>query len=257
MTTTNDKRPIRGAVLLAAGRGARLKPFTDKTPKPLLPVNGAPTLDLYFSSLATAGVENVVLVVHHLAEQIENYSDNVESRFGINCTTVRQKVLDGTATALEAVTEIANSNDTEAGKKTLLQSIVNSPFLLTATDYLIPPEFIPDFLSFYLSNDEDIAVSIKTVPEEQLASRSSVRFSSDGRITEVVEKPPPGTAPGNHSANLTYILPPAVLHLLADVQPSPRGEREVQTAINACLTGGNGARGLVQPAPPEWTPGTG
>ena len=125
MTTTNDKRPIRGAVLLAAGRGARLKPFTDKTPKPLLPVNGAPTLDLYFSSLATAGVENVVLVVHHLAEQIENYSDNVESRFGINCTTVRQKLLDGTATALEAVSEIVIPNNTDAGHHNFRQSLEN------------------------------------------------------------------------------------------------------------------------------------
>ena len=92
MTTSSivksHKSPIRGAVLLAAGRGARLKPHTDKTPKPLLPVNGAPTLDLYFSGLATAGVQNVVLVVHHLAEQIKNYAGNVESRFGINCTTV-------------------------------------------------------------------------------------------------------------------------------------------------------------------------
>jgi len=126
-TSTIRKSPVRGAVLLAAGRGARLRPYTDKTPKPLLPVNGAPTLDLYFNGLAAAGVQDVVLVVHHLAEQIEKYSSAVESRFGINCTTVTQKALDGTATALASVTENANSDNKDS---TLLQSIVSSPFLL-------------------------------------------------------------------------------------------------------------------------------
>jgi len=248
------KSPIRGAVLLAAGRGTRLRPYTDKTPKPLLPVNGAPTLDLYFNGLASAGVENVVLVVHHLAEQIENYASRVESRFGINCTTVKQTVLDGTATALETVTDTAKSDSTDSSRLAVLQSIVGSPFMLTATDYLIPPNFIPDFLSFYSSHNEDIAVSIKSVPKEQLASRSSIRFSGDGQILEVVEKPAKGEAPSSYSANLTYVLPPKVLQLLADVQTSPRGEREVQSAINTYLAGGGSARGLVQPAPPEWTP---
>lgn len=253
-TSATTKSPIRGAVLLAAGRGARLRPHTDKNPKPLLPVNGAPTLDLYFNGLVSAGVQNVVLVVHHLAEQIENYASNVESNFGINCTTVTQAVLDGTATALESVTDTVKSGSTDSSRIALLQSIVSSPFLLTATDYLIPPNFIPDFLSFYLSHDEDIAVSIKSVPKEQLASRSSIRFSDDGQILEVVEKPAEGEAPSSYSANLTYVLPPKVLHLLANVRPSPRGEREVQSAINAWLATGGSARGLVQPAPPEWTP---
>jgi len=253
-TSAIVKRPITGAVLLAAGRGARLRPYTDKTPKPLLPVNGAPTLDLYFSSLATAGVENVVLVVHHLAEQIDNYAGNVESRFGINCTTVTQEILDGTATALEAVTQSSKSDTPDSPRTALLQSIISSPFLLTATDYLIPPTFIPDFLSFYSSHDEDVAISIKSVPKEQLASRSSIRFSSNGQILEVVEKPAEGEAPSSYSANLTYILPQEVLLLLNDVKPSPRGEREVQSAINTYLSSGGTARGLVQPAPPEWTP---
>ncbi len=260
MTTSsivkNHKTHVSGAVLLAAGRGARLQPHTDITPKPLLPVNGAPTLDLYFNGLATAGVQNVVLVVHHLAEQIENYASKIESRFGINCTTVTQEVLNGTATALESVYQGAKSADenTNTTHTALLQSITNSPFLLTATDYLIPPTFIPDFLSFYLSTNEDIAVSIKSVPKEQLASRSSIRFSDDDQILEVVEKPAEGQAPSSYSANLTYVLPPEVLQLLTDVKASPRGEREVQTAINGYLASGGSARGLVQPAPPEWTP---
>ncbi len=246
------KKPITGAVLLAAGRGKRLRPYTNKTPKPLLPVNGVPTLDLYFNSLARTSIKNTVLIVHHLADQLEDYASQVESRFGISCTTVRQAELDGTASALEAV--FAQSKDNE-----MLHSIINEPFLMTATDYLLPASYLPDFLSFYLNNNEDIAVSIKQVPEEELSSRSSIRFAAaksidQAPIREIVEKPAPGEAPSNYSANLTYILPSAVLPLLAAVEHSARGEREVQSAINAYLATTGTARGLIQDSPAEWSP---
>jgi len=94
-----------------------------------------------------------------------------------------------------------------------------------------------------------------------LAKRSSVRFAHDGcsdhsnsPVVEVVEKPAEGAAPSEFSANLAYVLPPAVLPYLSSVKPSARGEREVQSAINALLAGGGTARGLVQQAPAEWQP---
>ena len=48
---------IKSAVLLAAGRGKRQRPYTDVTPKPLLEVNGRPTLDFVLCAVAKAGVE--------------------------------------------------------------------------------------------------------------------------------------------------------------------------------------------------------
>ena len=241
------KKPIKGAVLLAAGRGKRLRPYTDSTPKPLLPVNGVPTLDLYFKSLVAAGITHTVLVVHHLAEQIEHYASEVKKRFGIHCTTVKQGELDGTASALEAVLTESHHNES-------LKTIICEPFLLIATDYLIPDTFIPDLLAFHIDNEEDITVSIKLVPKAELSTRSSIRFASDGSITEVVEKPAPGQAPSDYSANLAYVLPVEVVALLSDVKCSARGEREVQTAINAYLASQGTARGLIQTAPNEWTP---
>ena len=63
----------RRAVVLAAGRGRRLRPHTDHTPKPLLPVNGRPTLDFVLTALARAGVTDLCLVTHYLAGQIQAY----------------------------------------------------------------------------------------------------------------------------------------------------------------------------------------
>ena len=55
---------IRSAVLLAAGRGKRQRPFTDVTPKPLLALHGRPTLDYVLRAVSKAGLERVCLVTN-------------------------------------------------------------------------------------------------------------------------------------------------------------------------------------------------
>jgi len=242
----NGQTPVvTGTVLLAAGRGSRLKPHTNTIPKPLLPVNGKPTLDLYFESLAAAGVKAVVLVTHHLGELVSDYAQQVPSRFRIQCSIVKQPKLDGTASALESV---INHKDEIASR------VIGSSFLLMATDYLIPPNFIDDLLAFHGSHDAQVSVSLKRVPEAELMSRSSARFDDDGKILEIVEKPAAGTAPSDLAANLAFVLPASFCSFVSDTEMSARGEREVQSAINAYLAAGGSARGLIQGKPDEWSP---
>jgi N-acetyl-alpha-D-muramate 1-phosphate uridylyltransferase len=62
---------IERAMVLAAGRGVRLRPLTDHMPKPLVPVGGIAMLDRALDALARAGVSQAVVNVHHLAAQIE------------------------------------------------------------------------------------------------------------------------------------------------------------------------------------------
>ncbi|HWI13567.1 MAG TPA: nucleotidyltransferase family protein [Burkholderiales bacterium] len=59
------------AMILAAGRGERMRPLTDRTPKPLLPVGGEPLIVRIIRSLASSGVEDIVVNISHLGEQIE------------------------------------------------------------------------------------------------------------------------------------------------------------------------------------------
>ncbi|MGZ3688438.1 MAG: sugar phosphate nucleotidyltransferase [Bdellovibrionota bacterium] len=63
---------IRHAMLMAAGLGTRLRPFTELAPKPLLPVLGVPMAQFALDALAAAGVEQVVANVHHLHEQAKS-----------------------------------------------------------------------------------------------------------------------------------------------------------------------------------------
>lgn len=65
--------PIRRAMVLAAGLGKRMRPITDTLPKPLVPVCGKPLIDYALDRLASAGIEDVVINVHYLADQIERH----------------------------------------------------------------------------------------------------------------------------------------------------------------------------------------
>jgi NDP-sugar pyrophosphorylase family protein len=61
------------AVILAAGRGERLRPLTDRLPKPMLPIGGQPLLEHLLALLVAAGVREVALNLHHRREAVRTY----------------------------------------------------------------------------------------------------------------------------------------------------------------------------------------
>ena len=232
---------VTSAIVLCAGRGKRLRPHTDTTPKPLLPVAGKPTLDFVFESLQHAGVERVVLVTHHLGEQVEQYAELQRFFPPTNVVCVQQGQLAGTADAAIAALDAKPEWFT-------------TPFILTASDYLVPTPFYKALVDAYASSDTQVAVSLKRLPEEELSSRSSVRFDDNGDVLEVVEKPAKGEAPSNLSANLVFILPADIIPAIRKVAPSERGEKEVQTAVNVYISQNKPGCGLEQDTPAEWQP---
>lgn len=235
---------MKSAIVLCAGRGSRLKPHTNTIPKPLLPVNGKPTLDLILAALANAGIENIVLVTNYLSEQIEAYASGQRFFMQGNIACVRQMELAGTADATAAALQ-AKPDWFERG------------FILTASDYLVPPNYYSDLVTAYTNSGKAIAVSLKRVAQSEQAMRSSVRFDTNGDVLEVVEKPPAGTAPSDMSANLIFILPANIVDHITSVKPSPRGEKEIQSAVNSYLAANGVGCGLEQETPSEWQPDMG
>ena len=67
---------IEDAMVLAAGLGTRLRPITDRMPKPLVPIAGKPMIDYGLDALAEAGVKRVVVNVHHFADQMTAHLAN-------------------------------------------------------------------------------------------------------------------------------------------------------------------------------------
>ena len=235
---TSNQRAPRVAVLLAAGRGTRLRPHTDSVPKPLLPVEGRPTIDFVLRSAINAGVDSVIFVTNYLEAQIKAYIGDGKA-WGITPYFAHQAERLGTADALKCA--VAPYPDLFA-----------EPFILTATDYLLGPHYLTKLVETWQTSGADIGVALKEVPEEELAGRSSVRFKGRFEIEEIVEKPAPGKAPSRYSGSLTFIFPPQITRFVQKIDPSPRGEYELQTAINLMLQEGFTGKGALLPTPNEW-----
>ena len=77
------------AMLLAAGRGERLRPLTDRTPKALVPVGGKPLIAWHLERLAASGCREAVINVSHLAQQIVDYVGDGK-RFGVRVAYSRE-----------------------------------------------------------------------------------------------------------------------------------------------------------------------
>lgn len=111
------------AMILAAGRGERMRPLTDHTPKPLLPAAGKPLIEHTLTQLAGAGFTDVVINHAHLGQQIETYLGDGR-QFGVTIRYSREG-----ETALETAGGIINA----------LPLLGNEPFLVVngdiATDF--------------------------------------------------------------------------------------------------------------------------
>jgi NDP-sugar pyrophosphorylase family protein len=87
------------AIVMAAGEGRRLRPLTERWPKPILPIDGRPVIATLLGELRGAGCERVTVVTGHLAEEVERLLGD-GSGFGVNVRYARQPRPDGSGDAV-------------------------------------------------------------------------------------------------------------------------------------------------------------
>ena len=127
------------AVMMAGGKGERLRPLTEKTPKPLLPVGDKAIIDHNVDRLISYGVNHISVTVNYLKEQIEEHYE--EPRNGIQIQTVREPKFLGTIGSIKFVPKFYND--------TVL--LMNSD-VFTNIDY-------EDFFLHFQQNDAEMSVA--------------------------------------------------------------------------------------------------
>lgn len=228
---------IPSAILLAAGRGKRQRPYTDEMPKPLLPVRGRATLDYVLAAVTRAGVERVCIVTHHLEEKIIEYVGD-GSPWKLDITFAHQSQLRGTGDALMSISA---------------DWIREEPVMVVATDYVLQENDLLALVEAHEKQHADITMSLKQCPVEELMARSSVDVDPDWHVKRIVEKPARQQIMSPYAASILFILPPQLWSYLPRIQPSPRGEIEMQAAVQKMIEDGFRACGVLQSAPEEWT----
>jgi len=115
---------------MAAGEGTRLRPFTERWPKPVLPIDGRPVVATLVRGLGAAGCDRVTVVTGHLADQVEALLGD-GSAFGVPVAYVRQPRRDGSADAVRLA--LADGAD--------------APALVLAADHVFAPGTVERFIA--------------------------------------------------------------------------------------------------------------
>ncbi len=182
--------PVREAMIVAGGRGTRLAPLTDATPKPLLPLVGLPFLSGLIRRLAAEGIERVLLVV--------GPDPSPFAVLGADAASV--------GVTLESVPE-PEPLDTAGGVRSALDR-VSGTFLVLNGDILTDL----DLAALVSHHREHAAQATLSLTRVQDTSAYGVCVLDGNRIVDFVEKPPPGTLPGQDAVNAgTYVLEPGAL----------------------------------------------
>jgi len=106
LVTTKSILPV-DAVIMAGGKGERLRPLTEKTPKPMLPLGDKPIIEHNIDRLISYGVENIYITVNYLADHIMNYFGDGSSK-GVNIKYIEEDQFLGTIGSVSMITNFVN-----------------------------------------------------------------------------------------------------------------------------------------------------
>lgn len=155
------------AVLMAGGKGERLRPLTEKTPKPLLPVGDKAIIDHNIDRLISYGVKHISVTVNYLKEQIEEHFQ--EPRGDVQIQTVREPKFLGTIGSIKFVKHFYND--------TIL--VMNSDVFTNL-----------NFEDFYLHfKEHDAEMSVCAIPYSVQIPYGIFKIEDRRNITGLVEKP--------------------------------------------------------------------
>jgi UDP-N-acetylglucosamine diphosphorylase / glucose-1-phosphate thymidylyltransferase / UDP-N-acetylgalactosamine diphosphorylase / glucosamine-1-phosphate N-acetyltransferase / galactosamine-1-phosphate N-acetyltransferase len=225
------------AVILAAGKGTRMRELTNELPKPMLKVQGKPILQHIIEGVLGAGIRQFCIVTGYRAEVVEAFFGD-GTRWGATISYARQVHQDGTGKAPEVAREFAGSD----------------AFLLTYGDILVKPATYQQMVARFRSG---AFAGLVTVTPSQDVTKGGINFFDDRFcLKQIVEKPSAAQLdrfradgalkPGQpvwYNAGI-YIFRPALFEFTARLQKSPRGEYELTDAVNAMVEAGQSIAGL-------------
>jgi dTDP-glucose pyrophosphorylase len=214
---------IDKAVVLAAGRGTRMRELTADLPKPMINVRGKPVLQHIVEGLRDAGACRFLMIVGYHAETVRNFfGDGRHHNVDIEYAT--QTVQDGTG----RVVNLARNFTGE------------SPFILSYGDILISPVNYKHVVD--LPNDLEAIITVTR--GEDVSKGGAVFVNEQMELVDLREKPKSGepTSPW-YNAGL-YAFRPSIFEFIAKLEPSSRGEYELTDAIRDLAHSGKTVKAL-------------
>ena len=201
------------AVILVAGKGTRLQPLTDNTPKPMLNVAGRPLLEWMITRVKEAGISEILLVTNYLEDQIKEYFKDGSAQ-GVKLSYKTQEKTLGTANAFYQAKDFVGDSD----------------FMALYGDHYIAEDVLKKLREHHKSGEATVSALLVDDPSQYGA------FALEGDyIKEVVEKPPKGKEPSKYANVGVYIFPSKVFDYIQKTPLSPRGEFEITDTMQLMI----------------------
>jgi dTDP-glucose pyrophosphorylase len=214
---------IDRAVLLAAGRGTRMRELTADLPKPMIEVRGKPVLQHIVEGLRDAGVRKFLIAVGYRADAVQNFFGD-GSRYKIDIQYATQIAQDGTGRVVDLARNFAG----------------DSAFVLAYGDILVAPENYKRIVD--LAGDVEALISVTR--GEDVSKGGAAFVNERMELLDLREKSKPGEAASPwYNAGL-YAFRPSIFEFTAKLKPSPRGEYELTDAIRELAQSGKKVQAL-------------
>ena len=220
------------AIILAAGRGKRMKPFSDLISKPMLPILNKPLISIIAEQLLNIGAEKLIIVVSQSnGDEIKTFFQ--KQSYSNKIVYCLQDPPQGTADAIY-----------KAGLQSSADVLVSM-----AGDNVFSEKFCLSMISefFKLRNSIQCIITLIEVTKEEITKLASVKMNDKGLITSIIEKPKLEDVESTLASLSVYIFEKSLLDFFGNVPLSPRGEYEAPDAFIAMLQNKNtiNIKGLV------------
>ena len=191
------------AMILAAGKGTRVRPITTVVPKPMIPLLGKPLMESIVEHLRDSGFDEIVVNTSHLAPVLQDYFRD-GSQFGVEIAYSFEGLLDQGKLQGEAL-------GSAGGMKRIqdFSGFFDDTFVVLCGDALIDVDF-QEAVRFHRERHAVATIVLRDVPRAEVSRYGVVATDARGRITRFQEKPAVEEAVSTRINTGIYIFEPAV-----------------------------------------------
>ena len=238
--TAEKPKPVRKAVIPAAGLGTRFLPFSKAVPKEMLPVVDRPVIQYVIEEAVDAGIEDILVVTSRHKKVLEDHFDRLpelEDQLDAKGKTEE-------ADEVRALFDLAQMHFVRQGEALGLGHAIgmarnhvgDEPFVVLLGDDIMTPEagVLKGMIDAYNQHRCSV-VALMEVPKEDISAYGCAAATPLDdrlvRISELVEKPEPEVAPSNLAVMGRYLFTPTIFDEIANTGPGVGGEIQITDAM--------------------------